>query len=79
MKSFPTTLIRSLALAALIGLARSTVRASTSSYTTDVVPPGDYDLLSWSFQPEDLSHLFNPYDQTIEILLYSNGTYYVSS
>jgi hypothetical protein len=79
-KSFKAKLIAHPASVALIVVAVicSNVLASVGSYTTDIVPPGDYDLLSWCFQAEDLNQIFNPADQTIQIQLYSNDTYYTS-
>lgn len=56
----------------------ASLNAATASYSTGIVPPGDFDLLSWPFQAEDLNHIFNTNDQTIQIQLYSNGTYYTS-
>lgn len=63
---------------AFIAFPCADVLASTSSYTTELLPPNDYDLLAWSFQAQDLNHIFNPADQTIQIQIYSNGTYYTS-
>src|SRR5690348_16640156 len=70
--------LRRFAALSVTAIACSNLIASTGSYTTDVVPSGDYDLLSWCFQAEDLNHIFNPADQTIQIQLYSNDTYYIS-
>jgi|GEM_PF-4135078 len=62
----------------LAGLCTWSALGTTGSYTTESIPAGDYTLLSWSFQAEDLNHVFNTNDQTIQIQIYSNGTYYTS-
>src|SRR5579862_6182761 len=69
---------------AIFGLAFSTTlttlsaAATTGSYTTDPVASGYFDLLSWPFKAEDITHIFGTNDQALEIFIYSNNTYYIS-